>query len=848
MLYFSKIKSAVIWAICVLGVLISIPNFIKPAALPDWLPQSRFHLGLDLQGGAYLLLEVDSRALVKERLDGTMDALRTSLREADIGYRDLATSERGVSFSLVDTARSDDAERAIRPAITGATPGLRDYTVDNQGGRFRLTLTEEAVKSAETRAVEQSVEIVRRRIDETGVNEPVVARQGSNRILVQLPGIDDPSRIKRLLGQTAKMTFHLLADSDGAPGSRSLPSADPSYGNSKIPVKLKVEVDGARLRDASATMDSQRGEWVVHFTFDGVGAKRFADVTTKNVGKPFAIVLDGKVISAPVIREPITGGQGQISGNFTAQSAHDLAVLLRAGALPAPLTVVEERTVGPDLGADAIRAGMIACLVGFVLVVTYMALFYGLFGIFANVALFFNMALTLAALSLLQATLTLPGIAGILLTLGMSVDANILINERIREEKLKGSTPMAAMEAGFRRAFATITDSNLTTLIKMVLLYAVGTGTIKGFAVTISLGIITSMFTATIVARWLMVFWFRHRRPSELPAGTKLRLVPDHTSIPFMKGRNMGLIVSVILSLASVALFFKPGLNYGVDFAGGTVIEIRTENPVDFPTLRHSLSGLNLGQIQLQQFGSPTDVLIRFERQAGGDQVQQEAVKLVQATVTKDFPGTTIRRVESVGASVSAELFHDGMLALALAAAAMLIYIWFRFEWQFGVGAVVTMLLDVTKTVGFFAITGMQFNLTAIAAILTIMGYSINDKVVVYDRVRENLRRYRRMPLRQLIDLSINETLGRTTSTSLAIFLATLPLALFGGEALQEFALVLLFGVVLATSSSIFIAAPILLYLGEHRLRPHQAAAEGDDAKDDDNSDDGKDQTETKPA
>ncbi len=828
MLHFSKLKSALIWAVCALGVILSIPNFVKPEAMPEWLPLTRFNLGLDLQGGAYLLLEVDTPAVVKERLDGTVDAIRTSLRAAGIGYHNLAAANGAVSFGLADDGQAEAARTAIRPVLEGASPGQRDFAVDIVDGKtFRLTLTEDAVRHAQSRAVEQSVEIVRRRIDQTGVNEPVVARQGRDRILVQLPGIDDPGRIKRLLGQTAKMTFHLLGDSPTAPGVRLLPSADAGYGNDKIPVRTRVELDGARLRDAAATMNSQSGEWVVNFTFDGVGAKRFAEITTKNVGQPFAIVLDGKVISAPVIREPITGGQGQISGRFSAQTANDLAVLLRAGALPAPLTVVEERTVGPDLGADAIRAGVIACLVGFALVVGYMTISYGLFGVFANIALLFNLALTLAALSLLQATLTLPGIAGLLLTLGMSVDANILINERIRQETRRGISPAAAMEAGFRRAFATITDSNLTTLIKMVLLYAVGTGTVKGFAVTISLGIITSMFTATVVARWLMVTWFRMRRPKTLHTPWTLRLVPDVTRIPFMKGRNLGLIVSVIISAASIGLFFKPGLNYGVDFAGGTVVEIRTDGPADFPKLRDALGQLGLGQVSLQQFGAPSDVLIRFEQQPGGDQAQQKAVTAVQEKLAEEVPGVSIRRVETVGASVSAELFQEGMLALGLAAIAMLVYIWFRFEWQFGVGAVVTMLLDVTKTVGFFAITGMQFNLTAIAAILTIMGYSINDKVVVYDRVRENLRLYRRMPLRDLIDLSINETMSRTVSTSLALFLATVPLALFGGEALQEFAWVLLFGVVLATSSSIFIAAPILLFLGENRLRRSSPDEEG---------------------
>ncbi|HYD29231.1 MAG TPA: protein translocase subunit SecD [Azospirillaceae bacterium] len=824
MLNFSKAKALAVWLVCAFGVLFTLPNFIPQGTLPDWVPQRHVNLGLDLQGGSYLLLEVDLEAGVRERLEGTLDSVRAAFRAAGIRYTDLTVRNRGVEVRLNAPSQSDTARQALKDLLAPGANGP-EFVLSSDNGLLRLPLTEAAITAKAARAVEQSIEIVRRRIDETGVNEPVIARQGSNRILIQLPGVADPSRIKRLLGQTAKMTFHLLEDDGRAagspppPGAEWLPSSDPASRGQRYLVRKKVEVDGATLRDARPGPDQQSASWVVSFEFDAVGARRFADVTTRNVGRPFAIVLDGKVISAPVIREPITGGRGQISGNFTAQSANDLAVLLRAGALPAPLTIVEERTIGPDLGADAIRAGIVACVVGFVLVVGYMTLSYGLFGVFANIALVFNLFLTVAALSLLQATLTLPGIAGILLTLGMSVDANILINERIREETRKGRSPLAAMEAGFSRAFATITDSNLTTLIKMLLLYAVGTGTVRGFAVTISLGILTSMFTATVVARLLMVQWYRRARPKALPLPTRFRLAPDETRIPFMKGRNVGLVLSVLISLASIGLFIKPGLNYGVDFAGGIVVEIRTEQPADFPALRESLGRLNLGPVSLQQFGAPTDVLIRFERQPGGEAAQQEAVKTVQATLTKDFPGTNIRRVESVGASVSGKLFHDGMLALGLAVVAMLGYIWFRFEWQFGVGAVVTMLLDVTKTVGFFAITGLQFNLTAIAAILTIMGYSINDKVVVYDRVRENLRLYRRMPLRELIDRSINETLSRTIGTSMALFLATVPLALFGGEALQEFAYVLLFGVVLATSSSIFIAAPILLYLGEHRLR-----------------------------
>ncbi|MFA7429575.1 MAG: protein translocase subunit SecD [Rhodospirillaceae bacterium] len=819
MLYFSKIKTTVIWAVCLLGLWLSIPNFIKPDTLPDWVPQPRFTLGLDLQGGAHLLLQVETDVLIQDRLKAVEETVRTQLREARLRYSGLQSANGTVRFTLTDAAQADVVQGMIAPVLKG-TDGLSDFDIARDQGAFVLTLREDAVREIRDQAVAQSIEIIRRRIDETGVNEPMIARQGAERVVVQLPGLDDPARVKRLLGQTAKMTFHLVdADAQTRPGVRALPMAE---GGGVIGVRERVELDGGRLTSATAGTNPQTGEWVVNFAFDGLGTRRFAEISTTNVGKPFAIVLDGKVISAPVIREPITGGQGQISGSFTAQSASDLAVLLRAGALPAPLTVVEERTVGPDLGADAIQAGLVACVVGFVLVVGYMTATYGLFGVFANIALTFNLLLTLAALSLLGATLTLPGIAGILLTLGMSVDANILINERIREEVRRGAKPAAAIEAGFRRAFSTITDSNLTTLIKMVLLYIVGTGTVKGFAVTISLGILTSMFTATVVSRWLVVAWLRRKRPKELQGDSPLRLLPEVTGFSFMKARHWGIGMSVALSLASVGLFFSPGLNYGVDFAGGTVIEARTAQPANFDAVRNSLAPLNLGQVTLQQFGTPSDIMIRLERQPGDDGAQQKAVKAVQEALAKDFPGTSIRKVDSVGASVSGELFESGMIALGLAVIAMLVYITLRFEWQFGIGAVVTMLLDVTKTIGFFAITGLQFDLTALAAILTIMGYSINDKVVVYDRIRENLRLYKTMPLRELIDRSINETMSRTIGTTAALFLATLPLAVFAGEGLREFGWILLFGAVLATSSSVFIAAPILLYLGEGRLRGEQ--------------------------
>lgn len=846
MLKFSRLQTIAILVICFLGSALAIPSLVGPHNMPSWLPMRHFNLGLDLQGGSYLLLEVDAEAVKRERLENAVDEVRGLLRTADLRVAGVGVEGSGLVVRLADPGDAARVTDALRPLTQASLPGeIADFTIVPEAGRLRLDFGQQALTNRVSKAVDQSLEIVRRRIDETGVNEPVVARQGASRVLVQLPGVTDPGRIKRLLGQTAKMTFHLVGDATVAPGSSAPPgfewlqNSDRGAGGGQVLVRKRVEVDGATLTDAQPSADPQSGRWVVSFSFDSIGARRFADITKANVGRPFAIVLDGRVISAPVINEPILGGRGQISGNFTAQTATELAVLLRAGALPAPLTVVEERSIGPELGADSIKAGVISCIVGVVLVFAYMWLTYGFFGLIANAALVFNLFLTLSCLAMLEATLTLPGIAGVVLTLGMSVDANILINERIREELRKGKTALSALETGYIKARGTIMDSNLTTLIKMVLLYVVGTGSVKGFAVTTSLGILTSMFTATVVARLLTAIWYKRTRSKELPVFGPIKLKTAGMKINFMNGRHVGLAVSVILSTASVVMFFKPGLNYGIDFAGGIVMEVRTAEATDFPKMRQVMEGVNVGPVALQAFGTDRDVILRMERQEGAESNQQAAIKAVTAALEQNFPGSEVRRVEAVGASVSAELFSDGMLALGLAAFFMLLYITFRFEWQFGVGAVVTMMLDVTKTIGFYAVTGLQFNLTAVAAMLTIMGFSINDKVVVYDRVRENLRLYRKMPLRELIDRSINETMTRTINTNIAVFLSIVPLALYGGEALREFAWALLFGILLATSSSIFIAAPILLYLGENRLRktmdaedpPGNEGGEGEAAK-----------------
>jgi protein-export membrane protein SecD len=520
MMYFSRLKSATILAVCVIGVLLCLPNLLPAPA--GWLPWRQVRLGLDLRGGSYLLLEVDAATVLKERLDSIADGARTALRGKVTGFQPpiAQPAQSRVDIRMSAGPQQADAVKLLRDAAT-AGGNAPDFNVTADGNDIFLTLPPNAISDRLTGAVTQSIEIVRRRIDETGVLDPQITRQGDNRIVVQLPGIEDPARVKELLGKTAKMTFRLLDETANLAGTPP-PGVDflPVEGQPgvKEPVRRRVEVDGSNLTDARPGQDSQRGGgWVVNFTFDSVGARRFADVTNANVGKRFAIVLDDKVISAPVINTPITGGRGQISGNFTAQSANDLSVLLRAGALPAPLTVVEERSVGPELGADSIRAGAYSLAVGFILVIVYMAVFYGLFGWFANVALVINLILQIAILSMLEATLTLPGMAGILLTLGVAVDANILINERIREEVRHGRTPLNALETGYKRAFGTIIDSNATAFLAHVMLFIFGSGPVRGFAVTITVGIVTTLFTATIVARLLTVRWYIRNKPQALP-------------------------------------------------------------------------------------------------------------------------------------------------------------------------------------------------------------------------------------------------------------------------------------------------------------------------------------------
>jgi len=533
MMRISTSKSVAILLALLFGMYLAVPNLLSveqresiSRAAPGWIPgilvpDQAVVLGLDLQGGSHVLLQVDTRELIQKEATQVRDQVRNLLRETRTPLEGgIRISNRTVELRIPDDEararmmpRLRDLAEPIADAVFGQ-PGSSTLVVDEQAdGLIRLTITDEGLDERIRRALEQSIEVLRRRIDALGTTEPNIQRQGADRILVQVPGLQDPERLKALLGETAQLEFRFLAN-PGDTDTVEFPLRE--AGGELVDVERRVIVSGEDLIDAQPSFDQQTNAPVVTFRFNVSGAQRFGEATTRNVGRQLAIVLDEEVISAPRVQSPITGGSGQISGNFTVQEVNDLAVLLRSGALPATLTIVEERTVGPGLGADSIRAGTMAAVVGAVLVVAFMISAYGFFGIMATVALAVNMIMLFGLLSVLGATLTLPGIAGIVLTLGMAVDSNVLIYERVREEERVGRSPIQALDTGFSRALGTILDANITTLIAAGILFFLGTGPVRGFAVTLSLGIVTTVFTAFTLTRLMIATWFKVMRPKQL--------------------------------------------------------------------------------------------------------------------------------------------------------------------------------------------------------------------------------------------------------------------------------------------------------------------------------------------
>jgi preprotein translocase subunit SecD len=528
MLALTRWKIVLVAASLLFGLLFTLPNLLPASAvarLPSFMPSQRLNLGLDLQGGSFLLEEVDTNALKKERLTNLTEDIRTKLRAEQIEFTGLAAIAQTINVRITDPTKLDAAYKLLNDSLGERLPtGGRDVTLRTTADQhITVAFVSSASNAAAAEAVTRSIEIIRRRIDALGTKDPTITQQGTDRIVIEAPGESDPEKLKAVIGKTAKLTFQMVDDSVPAedlkagqlpPDDQALP--DDEQGGEPLVVKRRSLVTGEMLTQATLSTD-ENGQPAVAFNFNGQGTRRFAEATAQNVGKRFAIVLDGHIISAPVIKTSITGGSGIISGSFTTDTANNLAILLKSGALPAPLNVVEQHTVGAQLGADAVKAGQISILIGATLIFAFIILAYGLFGGFAAAALVVNGLMIVGAMSMTQATLTLPGIAGLVLTLAVAVDANVLIYERMRDEVRGGRPPMSAADAGFTRALTTIIDANVTTLVAAIIMFQFGSGPVKGFAWTLFIGVITSVFTAVLITQVLIGWWFRTFRPKKLP-------------------------------------------------------------------------------------------------------------------------------------------------------------------------------------------------------------------------------------------------------------------------------------------------------------------------------------------
>ncbi|MBF0253750.1 MAG: protein translocase subunit SecD [Candidatus Omnitrophica bacterium] len=694
------------------------------------------------------------------------------------------------------------------PDGAGPLDGKLKLGLDLQGG-MHLVLrvkTETLPKEAQEDATERALEIIRNRIDQFGVSEPLIQRQGKDQLIIQLPGVADRKRALDLIGRTALLEFKLVS-------SKPMPSDDATQlaaeglsiqkheNGSKVLLESKTLLEGKRLVDASVQYSNQWNEPVVAISFDSVGAKTFGEITSASVGRQLAIVLDGVVQSSPVINEPILSGDAQITGSFSYQEAHDLAIALRAGALPAPIEIQEERTVGPTLGRDSIVQGIRAMYLAGLLVVVFMAVYYLFAGLVADLALALNILLIGAALAYFKGTLTLPGIAGVILTIGMAVDTNVLILERVREELRVGKSVQAAIAAGYKKAFSAILDSNVTTFLTALVLFRFGTGPVRGYALTLAIGIVGSFFSGIFVTRAILELFLTMRPAKGLPMLSFLKKVPH---LPFMKAARILTSLSVILVGAGLAVVLTQAPSHlGVDFTGGTVQEYRFAETVDVAAVRTALETVGLGTATIQQYGSKFDFVIRTP-QGTTDQVDSAL-----ATAFKNVPHERLS-IEEVGPVIGAALRKKAFYAIMGSLLIILIYLAFRFELRYSVGTIAALFHDAVICLALVILTGREITIPVLAAILTTVGYSANDTIVIFDRVRENVRRGLRIPFSGIVDQSINESLSRTLLTSVTTLLVVVALYFLGGPVINDFAFVMIVGVVAGTYSTVYVSCPVV--------------------------------------
>lgn len=659
--------------------------------------------------------------------------------------------------------------------IGGAKPIKNNIRLglDLRGGtHLVLNLVDTPEAKVDEQARQGVIRIINDRINQFGVTEPLIIPEGSHRVIVELPGLKDSEEAVRIIQMTAQLDF---ADKSG-----------------------QVWLTGKDLKDARFVYDRENKP-VVALEFNREGSQKFAAATEANLGQPLFILLDEQVVTAPVVKDVIHDGKAVINGIESAEEAQRYAIALRSGALPVKVDVIENRTVGPTLGQDSIEKSKRAFLIGVVAVLAFMAFYYGVFGLVADFSLAVYVFLVLSALAALHATLTLPGIAGFILSIGMAVDANVIIFERIKEERRNGKTVRSAVEAGFTRAMTTVIDSNVTTLIAAAVLYYLGTGPIRGFAVTLGVGIIASLLSAVLVTKHVL----RIVVNMGLPVDIRLGGLSNKIRMDIVGKRKLWFTLSgLVIATGLVALLLHGGLNQGIEFQGGTLLQLQFEQTATLEEMRSVLADYGLEKSTLQETGDKT-FLIRTK------ELSDETRREVLGGLEEKIGPYEVLRIEKVGAIISAELKNNAILALIVATALMLIYIAFRFEFKFAVAGVLALLHDVLLTVGIFALLKVEIDSTFVAAILTIVGYSINDTIVVFDRIRENVKNSKKESLAQIVNRSVSETLTRSINTSLTTLFAVIALLVFGGETTKVFALALFIGLVAGTYSSIFIASPL---------------------------------------
>ena len=812
-------------------------------------------------------------------------------------------------YSMTDDEREDLGLKAPEQLVDLKKRSL-NLGLDLQGGiHLVLEVKTEGMEQQEAQdAVAQAQEVIRNRVDQFGVAEPTIQRQGDNRIIIELPGVQDVQRAKDLVGQTALLEFQLLEPAEdrtrliqridqvlappeegeeeeedlllastaesaplssmlslagedltvsgrhlqrvksllNAPEAQELIPADVEFLFSSKPagaegnefyflylVRKKPEMTGHMIQDAFVSIGQvveYMGQPIVNFSTTDEGVRLFSRITGSHIGERMAIVLDESVYSAPVIQNKISEGRGIITGSGTQEEAKDLAIVLRAGALPAEVEIIEDRTVGPSLGRDSIEQGKTAAIYSMVLIAIFMVLYYRTAGLIADCALLLNMLFIMAVLAGFHATLTLPGIAGIILTIGMAVDANVLIFERIREELRSGKTVRAAIDSGYGHALSAIIDANVTTFLVGIVLYQFGTGPIRGFALTLCIGIISSLFTAFFVTRTIFDLITRKSQQSTLSIGPVALFT--NLNIRFLSLRNIGFGTSAaVLLLGMISIWGINGIRPGIDFAGGTLLELHFDPAVQVEDIRGQLgrvpvgdAEIDLSKSEIKQFGSENDILIRVTESGEGTEVADGIMAVLKSGFAASIAEMEwIRRQEKVGPKIGSELSSAAVRAVLVALGLILIYMAWRFHrFLYGIAAVIALFHDVLITLGLLSLFDIEITLAVVAALLAIVGYSLNDTIVVFDRIRENLHTARRQGFDGTVNQSINECLSRTLITSATTLLAVLVLMLFGGEVNRDFTITLMIGVVVGTYSSVFVASPVL-YLGQQRAAAKRA-------------------------